>query len=109
MKKFQINDAIFSEEPFIVLDSGNNLDQYKISDSSPAINLSTSDVNMKPKAKKHIDFVCDECGTKYGKWYQPGANTPVSHCATYHMGTCDLCNEKNVALTEPRDFGYLIV
>ena len=64
---------------------------------------------MKTKSKKKfIDFICDECGTKYGRWYQPGAIAPERHCATYHMGTCDLCGTEDVALTEPRDFGHLI-
>lgn len=57
---------------------------------------------------KQIDWVCNDCGVKYGKWYQPGGVLPEVHCATYHINTCDVCNAKDVAVTEPRDFGYLI-
>lgn len=57
---------------------------------------------------KKINWVCDTCGIKYGKWYQPGATAPKMHCATYHMDVCDVCNNSNVPVTEPRDYGYLV-
>ena len=55
-----------------------------------------------------INWICDTCGTKYGKWYQPGAVAPKMHCATYHMDKCDICGAKNVPVTEVRDYGYLV-
>lgn len=60
------------------------------------------------KQRKQIDWVCNDCGSKYGRWYQPGGLFPETHFATYHMNTCDVCNTKDVAVTEPRDFGYLV-
>ena len=57
---------------------------------------------------KQIDWVCNNCGVKYGKWYQPKAVAPEVHYASYHMNTCDICNTKNIPVTEPRDFGYLV-
>lgn len=55
------------------------------------------------------NFICDNCGLRYGKWYIGGVyNGPKHHCATYHYGNCDLCNSSNVSVTEPRDFGYLV-
>ena len=57
---------------------------------------------------KQIDWVCNDCGVKYGRWYQPGAIAPKQHCATYHFDTCDVCGTSDVAVTEPRDFGYLL-
>jgi len=62
---------------------------------------------MKTK-KKIIEWVCDTCGITYGRWYQPGAIAPKSHCATYHIGTCDMCDATEIPVTEPRDFGHLI-
>lgn len=58
--------------------------------------------------KQTINWICDACGIKYGRWYQPGAVGPKAHCATYHMGQCDSCGTKDVAVTEPRDYGYLV-
>lgn len=60
------------------------------------------------KQRKQIDWVCNDCGSKYGKWYQPGVTAPETHCATYHLDTCDVCGTSDVAVTEPRDFGYLV-
>lgn len=44
------------------------------------------------------DFVCMNCGTKYGR--------KIPDIATWHVGRCDLCGKK-APLTEPRDFGHL--
>jgi len=60
------------------------------------------------KQRKQIVWICNDCGVKNGKWYQPGGCPPKAHCATYHMNTCDVCGTKDVAVTKPRDFGYLI-
>lgn len=44
------------------------------------------------------DQVCNDCGTKYGK-YSVG-------CSSRWEGTCDVCGETK-AVTEVRDYGYL--
>ena len=44
------------------------------------------------------DWICCECGDKYGK-YSAG-------CSTFHEGICEVCG-KRAAITETRDFGYL--
>lgn len=45
-------------------------------------------------------LVCHECGIKYGR------KVIKDHISTYHIGTCDVCNQET-SVTEPRDFGYL--
>lgn len=45
-------------------------------------------------------WVCDFCGSTYGR-------RDCSEGATWHMGTCDVCEDEDVAVTEPRDFGGL--
>lgn len=36
----------------------------------------------------NIAFICTECAKKHGgEW-------PKGHYATWHNGTCDVCNEK---------------
>ena len=45
------------------------------------------------------DWVCSECGLKYGA-RRPGL-------ATWHLDECGVCGRKDIAVTEPRDFGYL--
>jgi hypothetical protein len=61
---------------------------------------------MKPL--KQPDWVCHDCGTKYGNWYSlTGEYTgPKSHCATYHESLCNVCGQVK-AVTEARDYGYL--
>ena len=62
----------------------------------------------KLKATMEPAWVCTDCGTAYGKWYQDGEYFgPSHHCATYHYNTCDVCGTHDVPVTEPRDFGYL--
>lgn len=53
-------------------------------------------------------WICDECGVRWGHWYQPQTVAPKLHCATYHYGECDLCGCKDTPVTEPRDYGHLI-
>lgn len=53
-------------------------------------------------------WICDDCGVRWGAWYQAGAVAPRLHCATYHYGTCNLCGTKETPVTEPRDYGHLI-
>jgi predicted ATP-dependent serine protease len=48
--------------------------------------------------KKNINWVCNDCGNKHGK--------PSTLVSTWHWGKCDMC-EREVEVTEPRDFSYL--
>lgn len=53
-------------------------------------------------------FICNPCGEFYGKWYAKGVYSgPIPWYATYHNGTCEICDAKNVPVTEPRDYGGL--
>ncbi len=64
---------------------------------------------MTAKKPPYPNFICDECGMKYGRWYQRGDYSgPPHHCATYHKGTCEICGASKVPVTEPRDYGGLI-
>ena len=49
--------------------------------------------------KKTIDWVCQDCGMKYGN--------PRNAVSTWHDDTCDVCGKENIPVTEPRDFNYL--
>lgn len=62
---------------------------------------------MKTK-KQYPTWICDDCGVRWGHWYQPQTVAPKSHCATYHYGDCDVCGAKHTPVTEPRDYGHLI-
>jgi len=46
-------------------------------------------------------WICADCGERWGR--RPAGNP---HGATWHMGTCDICDEAK-AVTEPRDYGHL--
>lgn len=43
------------------------------------------------------DYICVECGNKYGK--------PKFSVATWYQGHCDYCN-KDIVVTESRDYCY---
>lgn len=58
-------------------------------------------------ATEQPDWVCDDCGIKYGDWYVNKRNIPM-YCATYHHGTCGVCHREHLPVTEARDFGYLV-
>lgn len=59
--------------------------------------------------KKYPDWVCHNCGTKYGRWYATGEYTgPSSHYSTCHYGKCDICKDEGVSVTEPRDYGHIV-
>lgn len=62
---------------------------------------------MKTKTK-YPTWVCNDCGMRWGAWYQAGAVAPKSHCSTCHYGTCDVCGAQEVSVTEPRDYGHLV-
>ncbi len=62
---------------------------------------------MKPNG--YPEWICDICGQKYGKWYYKGRYTGPDHwCATFHLGSCEVCGVENIGVTEPRDYGGLI-
>jgi hypothetical protein len=45
-------------------------------------------------------WICLDCGRKHGRW-------PEGHIGTFHVGgRCGWCGRDNVAVTEPRDYGY---
>ena len=59
--------------------------------------------------KPYPAWVCNDCGTKLGKWFASGGYTgSKGHCATMHYDTCDVCGKHDVPCTEPRDYGHLI-
>lgn len=52
------------------------------------------------KGRSYPAWICDDCGRHYGR-------VITGHCATYHEGdACGWCGRDDVAVTEPRDFGY---
>jgi hypothetical protein len=51
--------------------------------------------------KKYPDWICNSCGSLYGK--RPDGNP---YGATYHLDACDICGLHG-DVTEPRDFGHL--
>lgn len=48
---------------------------------------------------QNAQWVCNKCGKLYGEF-------PKGHVATLHYNTCDVCGEKDVEVTESRDYGY---
>jgi hypothetical protein len=60
------------------------------------------------KDPEYPQWICHVCGEAYGAWYKRGTYIgPPYHCSTYHNGTCDLCGDTDVPVTEPRDYGHL--
>jgi len=49
------------------------------------------------KLENYPEWVCGDCGNKYGKW-SVGSST-------WHEGICEVCN-KEKPVTSPRDYGY---
>lgn len=49
--------------------------------------------------RKYPHWICAECGNKFG-------SVPKDHVATFHYGICGWCKKENVAVTQPRDYGY---
>ncbi len=47
-----------------------------------------------------IAWVCGNCGNKYGKY-------PDGNVSTWHNGKCGVCGNRDVPVTEPKDFSYL--
>ena len=53
-------------------------------------------------------WICHSCGETYGTWYKRGSYVgPPHHCATFHKGTCEMCEAEDALVTEPRDSGHL--
>lgn len=44
-----------------------------------------------------MDWICIDCAEARG------CRIPSGHMATWHMGTCDACGQREL-VTEPRDF-----
>lgn len=55
---------------------------------------------MPNEPKPYPQWVCSDCGDKYGR------GMPHGHLSCWHEDICGVCGEKK-AVTEPRDFGYL--
>lgn len=55
---------------------------------------------MKQAAYEQPDWVCSQCGEKYGR-------RKTGFMATWHKGTCGVCRQTKT-VTEPRDFGFLV-
>ena len=64
------------------------------------MNVGNSSAAGEPiRANRYPDWICAECGMKYGR-HNPGM-------ATWHTAPCDICGAYT-AVTEPRDFGHLV-
>jgi hypothetical protein len=60
-------------------------------------------------AKTQPDWCCAACGETFGSWWKTGTyRGPEPHIATWSVGHCDVCSAAEVAVTEARDFGYLV-
>lgn len=44
-------------------------------------------------------WICHKCATTYGAVMHP------AHIATYHKGTCGVCETEQI-VTEPRDYSW---
>lgn len=66
-------------------------------------------MKLKPKVCGiQPDWVCDPCGIRWGSWWANGMYTgPKPHAATYHTDQCGVCGRTD-AVTEARDYGYLV-
>lgn len=58
----------------------------------------TEQVDNWKRNKRGVQWICLDCGNKYG-------HRPVG-LATWHEDICDICGKKT-GVTEPRDFGGL--
>jgi len=62
---------------------------------------------MQPIAAQQPEWVCDDCGREWGRWYDNNSYFgPAKHCATYHVNRCEVCNQEK-PVTEARDYGFL--
>jgi len=67
-----------------------------------------SAMKLRPETSKtQPDWVCDDCGREWGRWWDGGAYSgPAPHFSTHHIDTCDVC-KKTKSVTEARDYGFL--
>lgn len=60
------------------------------------------------KRKAYPSWICHPCGMTWGIWYSRGEYVgPPNMCSTMHLDTCGICDQENVVVTEPRDYGHL--
>ena len=52
---------------------------------------------VRKRGKMTGNWICHECGLKYGR--------PKNVVSTWHVELCDYCG-KIESVTEPRDYGY---
>lgn len=52
------------------------------------------------KSPSQPEYVCAFCGDTYGR-------RECDQAATWHVGTCGVCGDEPVAVTQPRDYGGL--
>jgi hypothetical protein len=50
--------------------------------------------------KGYPQYICQSCGAILGQDNRP-------ELATWRNGACDVCHRREIAVTEPRDFGHL--
>ena len=63
---------------------------------------------VRSKDPEYPAWICHICGETYGTWYKRGSYVgPPHHCATFHKGTCEMCETEDALVTEPRDYGHL--
>lgn len=63
---------------------------------------------VRSKDPEYPAWICHSCGETYGTWYKRGSYVgPPHHCATFHKGTCEICEAEDALVTEPRDYGHL--
>lgn len=49
--------------------------------------------------KQYPKWVCDPCGKN-------ASTKGQSMTSTFHIGICEVCDQTNVPVTEPRDYFY---
>ena len=76
--------------PKCLQEAAKAVDKQQWTDSMAIINKTDDDIL--------IQWICLECGTKYGNH--------KCEVATWHLGECGICKEAT-SVTEQRDFSYL--
>lgn len=70
-------------------------------DIESAVKGSSQTASLQP------EWVCTSCGEKWGRWWdEDGYIGPTPHFTTYHMNSCNVCNQMK-SVTEAKHFGYL--
>jgi hypothetical protein len=61
----------------------------------------------KPIDARQPDWVCRDCGGKWGLWWDEGRYSgPPTHCVIFRPGTCSVCKKK-AGVTEACNYGCL--